>query len=70
MLGDNKFMPRPRGDKPTDPSRCFRCPDGLWVYLQRAAVIREKPVSWSVLVREILEDYAKKNPLPKGLRHK
>jgi hypothetical protein len=36
--------------------------------LQRAAVFREKPVSASELVRTILEDYAKRNPLPKGLR--
>jgi hypothetical protein len=70
-LGDNNLMARPRGEKRPDISRSIRMPAELWKYLRLTAALREPPLpAASELVREILEDYAKKNPLPKGLRHK
>lgn len=66
---DNEIVPpRPKLDKPSDNARCFRCPDELWFYLVRSAALRPEPIKASELIREILEDYAAKHPLPKGVR--
>jgi hypothetical protein len=42
----------------------------LWFYLVRTAALRSEPIKASELIREVLEDYAAKHPLPKGVKAK